>query len=371
MNSVDADEAWSRPARLAIGEAVLDGNSPELARALAWAYGTRRRPRCLCRPEGVEMYVAYIGERYVVKRMPETGNDHAPSCPSFESPPGATGLDRLLGTAIVEDPVSGMTRLKLGFPMSVQTRGAGRSPVTPSGSADAPSGPRMSLRGLLHYLWDQADLTRWHPGFEGRRNWRTVRYHLHQTAEQMSTGGNPLLTRLYIPETFRSELRDQIVERRRGAWEMARCQPGVAQQLQILIAEVKELAPARHGHRVVLKHIPDVAFAIDSARFRVMERFLGTELALWSAADDTHLMVIATFGLNNAGVPRIEHLSLMPVTRDWLPIGTGTDLEHLERLVRERRAFRTVLRYDVGRTRGLASVLPTDRGSAALEACAA
>ncbi len=106
------------------------------------------------------MYVAHIGERYVVKRMPETGYRHAPECPSFEPPAGCTGLHSLLGSAIVEDPIAGVASLKLGFPMSIQPgrSGRGRSPSVTGSVAGTKA--RLSLRGLLHYLWDQAELTR-------------------------------------------------------------------------------------------------------------------------------------------------------------------------------------------------------------------
>ena len=49
----------------------------------------------------------------------------------------------------------------------------------PAAGADsdsvASSGTKLSLRGLLHYLWDQGELTRWQPGFAGKRTWSTVR----------------------------------------------------------------------------------------------------------------------------------------------------------------------------------------------------
>ncbi|HEY1092100.1 MAG TPA: DUF1173 family protein, partial [Burkholderiaceae bacterium] len=92
--------------------------SPGFTEAIALAYSRRRRPRCLCCPEGIEMYVARLRDGYIVKRMPETGSRHAPDCASFEPPTKLSGLRHLMGTAIKEDPNTGMTTLRLGFSLS-------------------------------------------------------------------------------------------------------------------------------------------------------------------------------------------------------------------------------------------------------------
>ena len=151
------------------------------------------------------MYVARLAganEGYIVKRMPNTGSHHAPDCTSYEPPPESSGLGQVHGSAITEDPATGETTLKLDFSMS---KIAGRSAM-PAASGDgdsvASSGTKLSLRGLLHYLWDQAELTRWQPGFAGRRTWGTVRKHLLLAAENKIARGDSLRSRLYIPEVF-------------------------------------------------------------------------------------------------------------------------------------------------------------------------
>ena len=92
--------------------------------ALAEAHAQRHRPLCMCRQQGVdgiggvEMYVARLDHGFLVKRMPFTGSEHAPDCASYEPPADLSGLGHVMGSAIVEDPVSGVTSLKLGFSMS-------------------------------------------------------------------------------------------------------------------------------------------------------------------------------------------------------------------------------------------------------------
>jgi hypothetical protein len=185
---------------------------------------------------------------------------HAPDCPSYEPPAEFSGLGQVLGNAITEDPATGETTLRLDFPLA---RMPGRSIMPPSGGEGdsvSSSGTRLSLRGLLHYLWDQAELTRWHPGFSGKRTWATVRRHLLQAAEHKLARGDALRARLYVPEPFSIAEREAINARRLAQWQHAVAVPGKAQHLMLLIGEVKEIVPARYGFKAVVKHMPDQSF---------------------------------------------------------------------------------------------------------------
>ena len=87
--------------RFSIAGRVYDMADPLLQEALACVHDGADRPRCLCVPEGVEMYVARH-RQYVVKRMPGTGGQHHPQCPSYEPDAQQSGLGELMGEAIVE-----------------------------------------------------------------------------------------------------------------------------------------------------------------------------------------------------------------------------------------------------------------------------
>jgi hypothetical protein len=212
---------------------------------------------------------------------------------------------------------------------------------------------------------NQAELTRWHPGFAGKRTWSTVRRHLLQAAEHMLARGDALRARLYVPEPFSIAEREAINVRRLAQWQHALAVPGKAQYLMLLIGEVKEIVPARYGFKVIVKHIPDQAFAIDEQLYRRLGRRFEPELALWDASDHIHLVMIATFGVGRAGVPAIQELCLMPVTRQWLPVADWFEKRLLERLVGECRSFVKGLHYNLGRSDRIASAVLTDcEGSA-------
>jgi hypothetical protein len=355
----------------------LSAEEPNFASVIASAHAHHLRPRCLCvqnggrdSQEGIEMYIARLAfpsSGCIVKRMPNTGHQHAPACPSYEPPPEMSGLGQVLGTAIKEDPTTGETLLKLDFSMS---KIAGRSAIPSSaGHSDSvtTSGTKLTLRGLLHYLWDQAELTRWQPGFAGKRTWGTVRKHLLLAAGNKIARGHSLRSRLYIPEVFSVDQRDAINTRRMAQWSPAVTSPGKPQNLILLIAEVKEIVPARYGYKAVVKHVPDQAFALDEQLYRQLGRRFESELAMWAAADDVHMVIIATVSVAAAGIPTIMELSLMPVTRQWLPVENGFEKQLVERLVTEGRSFVKGLRYNLGTDAALASATLTDcEGSAPL-----
>ena len=233
------------------------------ADAVSAAHATQQRPLCLCLVKGIEMYVARLGDGYLIKRMPYTGSHHAPDCPSYEPPAELSGLGQVLGSAITEDPVNGLTALKLGFSMS-KVGARSIDPGCGEGSDSvATDGTKLSLRGLLHYLWDQAELTRWKPGFAGKRSWAIVRKHLLIAAENKIARGTALQSRLYIPEVFTVEHRDEINARRMSHLMHAAGKPKGPRPLMLLIGEVKEIVPARYGFKAVIKHVPDQPFALD------------------------------------------------------------------------------------------------------------
>jgi hypothetical protein len=313
------------------------------------------------------MYVAHLGDGYIVKRMPGTGAQHAPDCPSFEPAPDASGLGALLGTAIVENPATGVTTLRLGFAMSKGSREPMSQVCADRHEAKAGGRASLSLLGLLHYLWDQAELTHWRPAFAGKRTWAVVRKHLLRAADGKVAGSMPLQTTLCVPEPFSIEAREAIAERRNNQWAAAMQPDGQRQRLLLMIAEVKQVAPARYGYRVVLKHLPDHAFGLDESLYRRLTRRFATELALWGTDDDTHLISIVTFAVGAAGVPSLNTIALMPTTAQWLPVKDPFENELVDELVRSGRAFVKALKYGGPQKHGDVVATLTDTGSAPVQ----
>lgn len=345
-----------------IGEIIVQEDAPDLQGELTPAYAGKVRPVCLCRRPGIEMYIAKVAGRLTVKRMPNTGGAHAPGCDSYEPPAELSGLGEVMGSAIQEDPEKGLTALKFDFSLA---RMAGRSAPL-AGGADTSSvttdGNRLTLRGTLHYLWEQAGFNRWAPAMAGRRSWYVIRKFLLQAAADKTAKGISLAEILYIPESFSAERKHDITQRRitHTAKAAAAKNASGPRRLMIAIGEVKELAPSRYGHKIVFKHLPDWHFMMnDDLHKRLLKRF-EIELGLWDAMEDTHLVAIGTFSVGHTGIASLEEVALMTVTEGWIPFESSYDKTVVDAMVVANRRFSKGMRYNLPPSRPLACLVAAD-----------
>jgi hypothetical protein len=304
--------------------------------ALELAHESRQRPRCLCVEGGVEMYTARLDIGRILKRMPGTGNQHAAWCGSYEPPAAMSGFGELLGSAIKIDHVRGGSVLRLGFPLSRRHREAAGSVRAQTPSTDDAPAKRLSLLAVLHYLWHQAELTRWRPSFAGKRSWATVRKRLLDAASDMRVGARPLTSLLCIPEPFRADDWPAIQERRREAFMRASCQ---GSKLFLVLAELKDVDRVRGRHRLILKHLPDITLLMsDELQDRVHRRF-ENEFELWATDPSTRLLLLTTVGLDQGGRPVLSQMALATFQSQWLPVKDDFDHRLVARLIREERSF--------------------------------
>lgn len=102
--------------RIAIGTGIHTAEWLVSTRAgqtiLKDCHGTERRPRCLCRPGGVEMYVGRRGQVYYLSRMPGTGFLHADGCASIDDNTLLSGAHAYAAGAIIER-ADGMLQLAI------------------------------------------------------------------------------------------------------------------------------------------------------------------------------------------------------------------------------------------------------------------
>ncbi|WP_049125516.1 DUF1173 family protein, partial [Burkholderia cenocepacia] len=167
------------------------------------------------------------------------------------------------GSAIVEDPESGEVTLKFGFALA---KGASREMPEPSG--DEPDsiktdGKKLTLRGLLHYLWEQAGLNRWSPAMAGKRNWSVVRKYLLLAVAGKNAKKMSLEDMLYVPEMFVGDQKDRIAQRRTEHLARISVSESGKPHFVLVIGELKEIATARFGFKLVIKHLPDYGLMVD------------------------------------------------------------------------------------------------------------
>ena len=199
---------------------------------------------CMCKQPAVAMYIARLDDQYVVKRMPLSGREHDPACPSYEPPYELSGLGPLIGSAIQID-ASGKADLKLDFSLTKRGPRAAASTPTEQSEPGIRSEPRkLSLKAMLHYLWEAGELTEWRSVWAGRRGWGRVRTSLINAASQMTARGGPLSDMLYVPEVYQTEDKDGIAARRATALKGVQATGSGPRKLMMIVAEVKERAEA-------------------------------------------------------------------------------------------------------------------------------
>jgi hypothetical protein len=252
-----------------------------------------------------EMYVAKVNGHFIIKRMPNTGSAHSPACESYEPPAELSGLGRLLGHAIQENVEEGTTVLKFEVSLSAMR---GRTAPIPTGKETdtAKTSGKLGLRATLHYLWEEAGFVKWTPSMAGKRSWHVIRKYLLQATETKVTKGVPLSEMLYVPEPFSQNAK---MKSRKGAW------PGSAKfsaartranQLMLIVGEVKEIAPSRFGHKLIVKHLPDCPLMMQEDLHSPLIRRFENELALWNATEGSHLLFIGTLGAGPTESVRTE-----------------------------------------------------------------
>ncbi len=349
--------------RFTIGDRTFDEDMSGLQSALQDAVERRLRPHCRCREPSVPMYIARLDGQYLIKRMPLSGRDHDPACPSYEPPYELSGLGPLIGNAIQIDDASGSTVLKLDF--SLSKRGVRTAPAFQGEASDTVRNEtkKLSLRGMLHYMWDVGELTEWTSLWAGKRGWGRVRSSLMHAARQMTVRGGPLSDILFVPEVFRQEDRDGIAARRTATLAGAQASGSGPRKLMVAVGEIKEFAVARDGQKMVVRHLP-FPFMVEQSTWNRLNARYETELELWRSSDEFHLIVIATFAISGAGIAAVDQVALMVVNENWIPFESVHEQRLLERLSASKRKSVKGLRYNLPRNQPIVSLtLPEQRGA--------
>ena len=347
--------------RLAIKGRVLPVGDPQLQDALATVHETSERPRCLCVAGGVEMYVARH-RQFVVKRMPDTGGLHHPSCPSYEPEAQQSGLGELIGEAVLESE-PGRVELRVDFPwLRTGSGGVARGERQPPAEVCVPK-RRMSLRALTHYLFERAGFNRWSPAMEGKRNQGVIHKYLHEAAAEVMVKGVMLGDRLYVPEPFNEATRADAAERRREKLAVLRPHEGRS-PLALVIGEFKTSDASALGRRLWIKHMPDVPLLVAGKTWDRIERVFAPLFEARDADTGHRVRLIATalIRARRENTYEVDAACLMLTTEQWIPVEGVHELALLHALIAQRRRFVKPLRYDARSAEAFPNVLLLDAG---------
>ncbi|HET9644054.1 MAG TPA: DUF1173 family protein [Burkholderiaceae bacterium] len=336
----------------------------------AYAHGIH--PLCLCRSGGVPVYIAQY-RQFVVKRLPETGHDHHPTCPSYEPRPSESGLGEVLGEAVIERGPD-QVEVRLEFPLS---RRIGR-PMVPGNRAlqtevTVPR-RRLGLRGLLHLLLQRADFHRWYPRMQGKRNWYVVRKHLLAASREIETKGVPLADVLFIPEPFSPEDATEITRRREQAMSILLTREQHVQfKLMLVIGELKEFSVTDLDYRIVLRHMPDCPLYMERKAAERFKKVFACEYEAWvhqrSAEEPTRsdpsrlrFLFCALIYAKREHLHFIDTATLVMLSSTWIPLDQPYEQRLIDELVRQDRRFLKPLRFESKRGAAFPNAVLLDTG---------
>ena len=329
-----------------VNNRIVSDTDPNFESMLESVYKTVNRPLCMCHDPGIEMQIAKINDHFYIKRMPKKGKEHSSECGSFETPPELSGLGDLMGTAIQEE--DGVTVLKFDFPLSHKAEKPAAEPSNNESESVKASSKRLSLRAMLHFIWKEAGLNRWHPTIV-RRSWMDVYQQLTVAADNKKTNEAFVKDFLFLPEPFVVDRKAEIIARRMNL--LTSYHSKHPKKLMLMIGEVEEggFSGSGFGGTLIVKHIPDFHFLMNKQLYDNIESRFAIELALFRSSNGNRLLIAATFSLSNQGVATIEQITMMAATHEWIPFETMYERNLIMQFLDKKRSFEKVLRYNFAR----------------------
>jgi len=322
-------------------------------RVLLMAHG-KADVRCTCPGDGekrLSIHSRANSDRFHLARFPETGAEHSEDCVYYGVDPNMSGLGSYR-RGVVQELDDGAVKMKLK--VGLQQRAA----VAPqdsenSGPAETKAGtprPRsgqasMTLLGLLHFLWTQAGLHTWAPSMEGKRNLGVVHHHLMRVAMSTYAGRVRFSQNLVIATPSASG--------QQAGQNKAKSLDAITQRRRlVVVAPLAQHQEGMDGSSILpiagFHGIPHLA--VDDAIWASIERRFAREIDAWRAGNPIIAVAQTDPPRSSGGSMRAQvvDVSLMQITRDWIPVDSGYEALIAEKLVAEKRRFEKPLRFDAG-----------------------
>ncbi len=331
---------------------------PEFQKALA-ELPLPRRVFCMCKSPEVGMSVHLLRGTYHLWCMPGTASQHASDCVHYEPPLSISGKAHVMGSAIDESQ-EGEVILRLDFPL---TKIAGRAPPTPKEGVPetAKADPtKLTMRGLLHYLWQEAGFHKWSPKMQGKRSaWVFHKYLMLAAANKRMRAGS-LSDLLVIPQP-EGYGRENTVGAAHTSLKLARASTDAsgARRLALVLGEVHGFETGSITNKVRLVNMNDQSLELPDELYKKLQRAFGVQLSLWEPGQNK-LIMLASFYTGTAGNAAVSELVLMNVTNELMPFESLYERHLVEVLTKKGRRFTKSLRFNLSVKAPIASVVLTD-----------
>ncbi|MDT7783022.1 MAG: hypothetical protein QOF58_1441 [Pseudonocardiales bacterium] len=297
---------------------------------------------CLCRNDKVvRLVIRCRSGRYHLANWPAEGHQHAPGCPWFRSHSSISGRSAYADAITTTEHG---TSIRLSAPLTV--RGASASPsAKPAAAGKATGTSRRALGplGLLHHLWENAQLNIWHPQHE-RRTWRTCQALLDEQVRDCEINKMPLTEALWIVPAFRPEHAERI----NAGWDrfLARLTTtGRTRHRGLVLGELRDATSTKYSVRLSLRHQKAPLYATPQLMNQVRRSYPAV-FSEQTRQSSRPQLVLCVVELSPGGYATVVEMAAMLTTKSYLPVDSSHEAEMADALVAARRAFIKPLRYD-------------------------
>lgn len=287
---------------------------------LASTHSSDCRPRCMCVPDGVEMYVGRRGHVYYLSRMPSSGFLHAEGCDSVEDSTILSGANAYPPRAIVEYPDG-----SLCVATNLDRRDRQDPPLT-----------EVSIDGLLDLMVEQADLNRLAASDESR-TWATVRERLGEAATLVRLGNTSLTSSLYLPDRY---------SRERSAEVLAECEGFLKSEAghAIICAPLKEVRTTTYSWQIVLKHLPGLRLWVSKEVAEDLES--RWRMPYFSNPPRFAICLLIAKPGRRVGNYTVTNMACLPTDSNFLPCRSEREASVADELIRAGHPLLRPLRFD-------------------------
>lgn len=304
--------------------------------------------QCLCRSPSLRLVIRCSRSgRYHLAGWPGEGERHETSCPFHKLAPGLSGRDAYSTEAIREGESGVSIRFDAALARSVS------EPVSakPAGQHQEGRARRsVGLLGLLHWLWEESQLTTWHPRWR-RRNWWICHARLREQAEGCTINQEQLSDAMHIVPPFRPDKAGQSA----AAFETFKARlgrHGDKERRMLVLGEIKAVTPTPYGVRYVLAHQREPLFA-SAALDERLRRSYRPAFSRASAAHAARRVGLFLVELSPRGNLTVVDMAAMLLNRLYIPADSSYEVLMGNALADSGRAFVKPVRYD-----GTAAVFP-------------
>jgi hypothetical protein len=269
-----------------------------------------------------------------------------------------------MGASVIDHSPE-LVELRVDFPLArMPGRTVARSPQREPVEVSAPR-QRMSLRAVMHFLFERAGMNRWYPAMEGKRNQGVLHKYLTEAAEGVLTKGLRLSERLYVPEPFSEAAHAQTAQRRRSKLAVLES-PRDGQQfnMALVLGEFKGSEVGDAGRKIWIKHMPDAPLLIDAKAWERIVRAYGNLLQARDVdtAHKPRVVMGALVYAKHEHMYQVDMASFMLTTDQWIPIEGLHELDFISALIEQKRRFVKPLRYDAKTAATFPNALLLDAG---------